>query len=468
MSLTTERPSGSLPIAAPPPTVAEKVAAEESAAPTPVGRHFSNTPDASTPPANNGNTQELDQPSEKLDWQQQFNQAVNRMHHDNPLLSVPAKYVAPIWLLAPVAAFANYIVPTRYMRFFWGKVWFMVRTLLPGNVFRPSAPYLPQRAHRVREASASQVAQNVVLHEGKVISVFHFGGGIGKTTQAARLGLQIKKLRPDLTVDIVDCGEGTLVQRFIRNVRNSFLDLLDNLEKKMIEQPSDLARYRTVTPEGIYVTAWRRDTQTRGVRNVTRQEMLNGIRLFAEYSNVVVCDLPYGNGPTHRGVLDGTHQVQLVTIPAADRLDQAVASYGWLIENDYEHLARTAVIVVNRCKSIADLEKVRAKFCENYGAYMDEVRFQPVYFSKNLEKGGKIKLDEFSRRHKAQYAEYGAAVLNELADGKRDNPDSVMTHLEVQNLGIKKELPQRSPHIGSPTPDGGPAQPALEPSAQKE
>lgn len=398
----------------------------------------------------------------------QLNEAIEQMQRDNPLLTVPTKYHAKAWPLVPLVALLNYVIPTRYMRFFWGGVWFTMNVWLRGKSRRPPAPYLPQRSRRARTVRVSNVAQNVVLHEGKVISVFHFGGGVGKTTHSGRLALQIKKLRPDLVVDVLDCGEGTLVQRFVRNVRNSFLDFLDNLEQGKIEQPSDLARYRTVTPEGIYVTAWRRDSQISGVRNVTRQEILNGIRLFAEYSNVVVCDLPYGNGPTHRGVLDGTHQVQLVTIPAADRLDQAVASYGWLIENNYEHLARTAVIVVNRCKSYADLEKVRTKFYENYGAYMDQVRFQPVYFNKNLEKGGKLTLEKFSRNKSAQYAEYGAALLNELADGKRDDLDSVMTHLEVLSTHIKKELPQRSPRIGSPTPDGGPAQPAIESNAHKE
>lgn len=379
-------------------------------------------------------------------------QVIEQLQRDDPLLAVPQKSRRK----QPVAFFANYLVPTRYMRFYWASLWFILLSSLPGRRLQP-VPYIPQVSASAHNATIEATTQNAVLRHGKAVAVFNYGGGVGKTTLCINLALQLKQLRADLSVNAIDCDEGTLVQRVVRNCRNSFLDFLGNLG--YIKEPIDLAPYCTVY-ENVQVFPWRREGQLDDVREVTRQEILDGVRLLSAISpGVSLFDLPGGKGPRHRGVLDGCHQVVMVTISADDRLDQTVTAYGWLIENGYEHLARTAIIVINNVRSYDEVEKVRERFLAKHAAYMGDVRFQVFFHNRQLAKGGVVKLSYLPRKHRRSLERHAALLLEGLADAHRSDDDSMMTHSEMEQVADASPMPIRWPRVGRPTPGLGPELP---------
>jgi MinD-like ATPase involved in chromosome partitioning or flagellar assembly len=379
-----------------------------------------------------------------------YDDAIDMRLRADPSVILPLKRYGNKWPSRSTALFLNYVAPSQYMRFVWTRLIIVLFSSLTGADKPITITYIPRSSLARRKMSATMRKKRLIFHETKVITTFHLGGGVGKTTVGLLTGLAIKRARPDLSVSILDCEEGTLIQRVQRTAIPSMLDILDNLQS--IKHPSDLLRYCTIAAYGLKVIAWRREEQVDGAKEVSRDEITSVVNCVANHDHIVICDLAGGKTPKNRGVLDVTHQVQIVTTPAEDRLAQAVVSFSWLLANGYSHLAKTAIIVVNKCKSKKDIAKVKAEFEKTHMPYLQHVRFTAVYNNKVVGRGGKISLEMLKPRREVTLLENTATMLENLADSHIEEPASQLTHLEVERHGVQPRNDRRIAQKGVPTP----------------
>lgn len=390
--------------------------------------HTSDQPPVSMPTSTNaqkeGRMAENTWPRPSVD--QVYATHVQQLRRTNPSIVVPTRRSGANVFAQLAGLIADYILPTVYMRFAWVRLYYklMIR-LRPDRQF---TPYIPQPSLRKRKVLAILRMRQLIFRHPKVIASFHLGGGVGKTTTILLKALAIKRTLPYLDVSVIDCDDGTLIQRVKRTSILSVLDFLGNLNR--IVRNSHLLAYCTVTKHGLKVMAYRREDQLDDVSTMSRDEMTSVIEKVTSIEDIVLCDLGPNKAEWTRGALDKTHQIQIVTTPAEDRLDQAVSTFSWLRENGYDHLARTAIIVVNDYESQKDIEKVKQRFEKKHLAHMNDVRFTAVSHSKKLKGGGKIYQSLLSRREEVLLLENTATMMEDLADAFVDDPHSQMTHLE--------------------------------------
>lgn len=353
---------------------------------------------------------------------------VRLLQRANPSIIVPSRRKSKNLFDYLISLVVNYILPTTYMRF--ALVRFYYRLTLWLKPTKKIKPYVPQPSLRKRKIIAEQRMRRPIFHEPKVIASFHLGGGVGKTTTILLRGAAIKRTLPYLDVTDMDCDDGTLIQRVVRTSVLSILDFLVNL--KVIKRSAHLLPYCTVTEHGLKVMAYRREDELDDVDEMTREEMVSVIDKVTDIESIVLCDLAPNKAGRTRGALDRTHQVQIVTTPANDRLDQAVTTFSWLLANDYEHLARTAVIIINDYKTQADVDKVKERFASKHHAHMNDVRFNAIRHNKKLMDGGKVSLSLLGKREEVLLLEDTATMLEGLADAFSNNPASQVTHLEAR------------------------------------
>lgn len=356
-----------------------------------------------------------------------YAQHVRMLQRDNPSIVVPSRRKGKNGFDYIVSFIVNYILPSTYMRFALVRLFYRLQLKLsPGRKIKP---YIPQPSLRKRKTIAEQRMRRPIFREPKVISSFHLGGGVGKTTTLLLRGVAIKRTLPYLDVTDIDCDDGTLIQRVVRTSVLSILDFLENLG--VIKRSAHLLPYCTVTEHGLKVMAYRGDDELDDVEEMTREQMTSVIDKVTDIESIVLCDLAPNKAGRTRGALDRTHQVQIVTTPANDRLDQAVTTFSWLLANDYEHLARTAIIIINNYKTQKDIDKVKKRFASKHRDHMDNVRFNAVRHNKKLMDGGKVSLSLISRREEVLLLEDTATMLEGLADAFTDEPSSQLTHLEA-------------------------------------
>jgi MinD-like ATPase involved in chromosome partitioning or flagellar assembly len=385
---------------------------------------------------------------------------VQQLRRANPSIIVPTRRKSENTFAHIVGFIADYLLPTAYMRFALVRMYY--KFLIRIRVDKKFTPYVPQPSLRKRKALAILRMRRIIFRHPKVIASFHTGGGVGKTTTVLLRGLAIKRTLPYLDVSVVDCDDGTLIQRVERTSKLSVLDFLANLSQ--IVRNAHLLAYCTVTKHGLKVMAYRRDDQLDDVSTMSRDEMSSVIEKATSIEDIVLCDLGPNKAEWTRGALDKTHQIQIVTTPAEDRLDQAVSTFSWLLENGYRHLATTAIILVNNYKSQKDIEKVKKRFEEKHHMHMNDVRFTAIRHSGKLGKGGKITQSLLSRREEVLLLENTATLMEGLADAFVDDHFSQMTHLEelAHSMRTTSERVERIAQKGIPTP------PSISPTVEAE
>lgn len=158
-----------------------------------------------------------------------------------------------------------------------------------------------------------------------------------------------------------------------------------------------------------------------------------------------------GDSPTNLAALDKSNLVVIPTSAAQDSVTQAMQTFNWLLkttDGDYAHLARRAVLVVNRwwpfMRLFTSQDKIRQRFEEEFGDNFAEVAIFTVNGGIRLAMGLHINSQRIPRRVRVQLKELNAHIAEMVADSATDVGSSQLTHAE--ELALKnKTQPQVTP-----------------------
>jgi MinD-like ATPase involved in chromosome partitioning or flagellar assembly len=321
----------------------------------------------------------------------------------------------------------------------------------------PSAMYLPYASQSIRRSEARTMVCDSMITEPKVVSVLLDKGGIGKTTIAFSLSNELKGQRPDLAVVLNDIDNGTLGVRIRRTNRLSLVDFLANLE--FIKKPTDLARYCTVTTNGLMVLPYARSELSCNLVKMTHAQTHEVIKAQKQVADIVVNDLSPNLDERNQGALDITDRLVIVTTPAKDSIEKALHTVRFLIDNGYAELAKTATIIVMRAMPWTRLEDIYQLFVEKFGEDVSGMSIGRFNFSMRLAAARDLDKPVVGPRTVTVLRELVAKLLGELADAKVSDEASQRTHLEAAGIPHSPTIQSEAPGYARMTfpPEGDPS-----------
>lgn len=335
-------------------------------------------------------------------------------------------------------------------------VFLFSRTTLP----RRWVLFVPRPSLLERNKRAIKLTQGMEFHSTKVVSFLSLKGGMGKTTLAKLAALFMRIVCNWLVVMVQDCNKdrGTLGDRGPRTSNLSIQDAIDNLT--YITRLSDLMRYCTRTVQGLLIMASTRPGALVGAVHVTREGLRELHEAEKRLVNVVYDDLGTGtDSKTNLAALDNTDQVVVPTTGAKDSVMQAMQTFNWLLwqaeegstETPYAHLARGAIIVVNRWsplwRPVTSPEKIQAQFAAKFGKDFDNVLVLTVNSGVFMSIGLRVSPWLVSRRMRIQIKELNAAIATRIADRVVADAGTHLTHIEefARQLNYQTTVPALAP-----------------------
>ncbi|MGB3696601.1 MAG: MinD/ParA family protein [Gordonia sp. (in: high G+C Gram-positive bacteria)] len=241
------------------------------------------------------------------------------------------------------------------------------------------------------------------------LAVLSLKGGVGKTTVTVGLGSALASLRGDRVI-AVDANPdlGTLARRIPAQTASTVRDLLldPHLERYM-----DVRRHTSQATSRLEVLASERDPAISEAFG--EDDYLRVIEILENHYNMILIDC--GTGLVHSamaGVMKSATSLVLVTSPALDGAQSAVATLDWLLAHGYEQLAREAVVVIAASKSKnapVDVEMLREYFLGRTRAV------QIVPYDEHLAVGGFIDLDAMKPATRSAFLELAATVVEPFA-----------------------------------------------------
>lgn len=237
------------------------------------------------------------------------------------------------------------------------------------------------------------------------IAVLSLKGGVGKTTVTVGLGSVLASLRGDRVI-AVDANPdlGTLARRIPAQTASTVRDLLQDPH---LERYMDVRKHTSQALSRLEVLASERDPAISEAFN--EDEYLRVIEILENHYNMILTDC--GTGLVHSamsGVMKMATSLVLVTSPALDGAQSAVATLDWLVAHGYEQLASQTVVVIAASKSKnspVDINMMREYFLGRTRAV------QIIPYDEHLAVGGFIDLDDMQPATRASFLELAATLV---------------------------------------------------------
>ena len=237
------------------------------------------------------------------------------------------------------------------------------------------------------------------------LAVLSLKGGVGKTTVTVGLGSALASLRGDRVI-AVDANPdlGTLARRIPAQTASTVRDLLQDPH---LERYMDVRKHTSQAPSRLEVLASERDPAISEA--FSEDEYLRVIEILENHYNMIITDC--GTGLVHSamaGVMKSATSLVLVTSPALDGAQSAVATLDWLVAHGYEQIARETVVVIAASKTRnapVDINMLREYFLGRTRAV------QIIPYDEHLAVGGFIDLDAMKPATRSAFLELAATLV---------------------------------------------------------
>lgn len=241
------------------------------------------------------------------------------------------------------------------------------------------------------------------------VAVLSLKGGVGKTTVAIGLGSALASLRSDRVI-AVDANPdlGTLARRIPSQTTSTVRTLLQD---ENINWHTDIRRHTSRAASGLEVLASESDPAISDA--FTEDEYLRVIDILGEHYPLILTDC--GTGLVHSamtGVLKSVSNLVLVTSPAIDGAQSAIATLDWLTAHGMGRIAADSIVVIASTKTKnppVDVEMLTRYFESRVRAV------QVIPYDDHLAVGGEIDLDELGRKTRSAFLELAATVVDRFA-----------------------------------------------------
>lgn len=237
------------------------------------------------------------------------------------------------------------------------------------------------------------------------VAVLSLKGGVGKTTVTVGLGSVLASLRGDRVI-AVDANPdlGTLSRRIPAQTASTVRDLLQDPH---LERYMDVRKHTSQAPSRLEVLASERDPAISEA--FSEDEYLRVIEILENHYNMIITDC--GTGLVHSamaGVMKSATSLVLVTSPALDGAQSAVATLDWLVAHGYEQIARETVVVIAASKgknAPVDVNMLRDYFLGRTRAV------QIIPYDEHLAVGSFIDLDQMQPATRSAFLELAATLI---------------------------------------------------------
>lgn len=352
----------------------------------------------------------------------------------------------------------------RYLFVFWLHLWYVRLTFTKPGQF--PKPYIPGPGWTERGRLAVRNTRNARFKSCKFVAFFNLKGGVGKTTLALMFAKMWKQARIEMAVLVQDCNRdrGTTADQIVRTVKFAISDLVANL--RYILTLPDFTVY-TSEDEGIFVLAGTRANSHEGLEKVEEKSWDTLHELESGLFSLVGDDCGTStDSPSNVKALDWADQIVVPFTPNPIGILMAKATFGYLLEQEPKK-AKRAVFVATRFTSFpfrakAKLEKIRNMFVygdpekgvPGFGEAFDEVTIVPMSYDLSLRISQYVRPRVFRHKVRVQTQELVSMIASRLEDGRVNDTDSQLTHIEMAAKGIIDDIPATVPQ-GSSESQGG-------------
>ncbi|WP_018178017.1 MinD/ParA family ATP-binding protein [Jongsikchunia kroppenstedtii] len=354
--------------------------------------------------------------------------------------------------------------------------------LRPATPYQPAAPTIPPRVRGWRRAlrsasgglitfggnTSAEAVRELVnrvrqpVREDFRVAVLSLKGGVGKTTVTIGLGSALASLRQDRVI-AVDANPdlGTLARRVPSQTTSTVRTLLQD---ENVNWYTDIRRHTSQALSGLEVLASESDPAISEAFN--EDEYLQVVETLGSHYPLILTDC--GTGLVHSamtGVLKSVSNLVLVTSPAIDGAQSAVATLDWLQAHGMGKLAADSIVVIASTKT--KNPPVDVAMLTNY--FQSRVRaVQVIPYDEHLAVGGLIDLDQLNRKTRSAFLELAAAVVDRFAVPTQPMawPQPQPQQAQPQQAPAPNPPPQHSDpqHVGPQHAQPQPQWPAQQPA----
>ncbi|MBG0827076.1 AAA family ATPase [Planomonospora sp. ID67723] len=238
------------------------------------------------------------------------------------------------------------------------------------------------------------------------VAVLSLKGGVGKTTTTVGLGATLAQIRGDRVIAVdANPDRGTLSDKVELETAATVRDLLN--ERGQIKRYVDIRAFTSQAPSRLEILASDRDPSVSEAFSASDYQSV--AQVLENFYSICITDC--GTGLLHSamsGVLGLADQLVLVSSPSVDGARAASATLDWLEAHHYEHLVRSATVVLcsvrPRSKSTIDLDRLEAHFAARCRAVIR------VPYDPHLEEGAEIDLERLQPATRESYLRLAASV----------------------------------------------------------
>lgn len=239
-------------------------------------------------------------------------------------------------------------------------------------------------------------------------------GGIGKTSTTAGVGLTLARYRGDRIIALdANPDAGDLYERTCPGTPPATLaDLAAHASD--VQSMTDLARF-TGLAERLAVIAG--DQEPTISESLSAEDFQSALRTVQHYYNVILVDC--GTGVTHPsmvGILGTAGHVIIAGSYAVSGARRAESTLRWLHANGYEHLARTAIVVLTQTSTVSNIVDTAA--IENTLAQLSATVIT-VPHDQAVADGTNINVDQLQPATADAYLHIAASIARNF--GQKEN-----------------------------------------------
>ncbi|WP_153505880.1 MinD/ParA family ATP-binding protein [Cumulibacter manganitolerans] len=304
----------------------------------------------------------------------------------------PAQTHSPV-SVPPLHDFVRPVTPAPARG--WRK---LVHTLTRGTI-NPGPSPDEQRHRDLLDAVRTRATR------AEVIATICLKGGIGKTSTTAGVGLTLARHRGDRIIALdANPDAGDLYERTCPGTPPATLtDLAARAGD--VASMTDLARYAGIADRLSVIAG---DQEPTISESLSADDFVTALRAVQHYYNVVMVDC--GTGVTHPsmvGILSNARHVIIAGGYAVSGARRAESTLRWLAANGYQHLARTAVVVLTQTTAVSNIVDTAA--IENTLAQLSATVIR-VPHDQAVADGTTISLDRLQSATTDSYLQIAASI----------------------------------------------------------
>lgn len=268
----------------------------------------------------------------------------------------------------------------------------------------------PGQSRREEERARVTEAIRTPLRGDYRIAVMSLKGGVGKTTTTVGLGSVLAQVRGDRVIAIdANPDFGTLAQRVAAPGPATIRDLL------AAEDTARYAQIKAFTTQGasrLEVIGSERDPAVSEA--FSEADYRRAVDILQHHYNLILTDC--GTGLMHSamaGVLDLANTLVLVSSPALDGAQSALATLDWLELHGYGRLAANAVVVISApasAKAAVDMESLISHFAARTRAV------HVVPYDPHLAEGAVVDIDRLRPNTLRAYRNLAATIAVDFGE----------------------------------------------------